>query len=201
MTTTKGFRASARPPSALRTPLFARHSRQITTQKSVFSASGDRSHVTAGDGTTHAEPRRAARLIGSATPSLVGVHRAARYFRSVTGTRRPACELRGRESSKITRKSQTYFHHSRARGRESSSYVDAARGQMDFAIAARRPARHGNVSMISNLRFGGGGSTAGNVLACVRECNEPVRTERKRSKPPKRPFRREMIYPVMYYYP
>jgi len=39
MTTTKGFRASVRPPSALRTPLFARHSRQITTQKSVFSES------------------------------------------------------------------------------------------------------------------------------------------------------------------
>jgi hypothetical protein len=38
MTAAKGFRASARPPSALRTPLFARLSRQITTQKSVFSA-------------------------------------------------------------------------------------------------------------------------------------------------------------------
>ena len=44
MTTEKGFRASARPPSALRTPSFARHSRQIATQKSVFSDSGDRSH-------------------------------------------------------------------------------------------------------------------------------------------------------------
>ena len=32
--------------------------------------------VTAGNGTTHAEPRRAARLIGFATTSLVGVHRA-----------------------------------------------------------------------------------------------------------------------------
>ena len=38
--------------------------------------------VTAGDGTTHAEPRRAARRMGSATPSLVGVHHAARCFRS-----------------------------------------------------------------------------------------------------------------------
>jgi len=44
MTITKGFRAPARPPSALRTPLFARHSRQTTTQKSVFSESGDQSH-------------------------------------------------------------------------------------------------------------------------------------------------------------
>ena len=43
MTTTKGFRASALPPSTLRAPLFVRHSRQITTQKSVFSESGDRS--------------------------------------------------------------------------------------------------------------------------------------------------------------
>ena len=43
MTTTKGFRASAWPPSALRTPLFARHSRQITTVNSGFSDSGDRS--------------------------------------------------------------------------------------------------------------------------------------------------------------
>jgi len=37
MTATKGFRASARPPSAIRTPLFAPHSRQDTTQKSVNS--------------------------------------------------------------------------------------------------------------------------------------------------------------------
>jgi len=44
MTAARGFRASARPPSALRTPLFARHSHQITTQKRVFSESGDRSH-------------------------------------------------------------------------------------------------------------------------------------------------------------
>jgi len=36
MTTTKGFRASAWPPSTLRTPLFARHSRQITT-RTAFS--------------------------------------------------------------------------------------------------------------------------------------------------------------------
>jgi len=102
---------------------------------------------TAGDGTTHAEPRRDTRLVGSATPSLVGLHRAARCFRSVTGVRRPACELRGSESSKTKRKSQTYFHHSRARGRESSSYVDAARGQMDVEIAARRPTRRKNVSI------------------------------------------------------
>jgi hypothetical protein len=103
--------------------------------------------VIAGDGTTHAEPRRAAQHMGSATPSLVGVHHAARCFRSVTGVRRPACELRGRESSKTERKSQTYFHHSRARGRESSSYVDAARGRMDVEISARRPTRRGNVSI------------------------------------------------------
>ena len=43
MTTTKGFRASALPPSRFRTPLLERHSRQITTQKSVFSESGNRS--------------------------------------------------------------------------------------------------------------------------------------------------------------
>ena len=61
--------------------------------------------VTAGDGTTHAEPRRAARRIGSAAPSLVRAHRAVRSFRSVTGVRRPILELRGRESSKTTRKS------------------------------------------------------------------------------------------------
>jgi hypothetical protein len=53
----------------------------------------------AGDGTTHAEPRRADRLTGSATPSLVRAHRTVRCFRSVTGVRRPTCELRGRESS------------------------------------------------------------------------------------------------------
>jgi len=35
----------------------------------------------AGGGTTHAEPRRAARLIGSATPSLAGVPLAARCSR------------------------------------------------------------------------------------------------------------------------
>jgi len=45
MTATKGFRASALPPSTLCAPLFARHSRQITTQKSVFSESGDRREV------------------------------------------------------------------------------------------------------------------------------------------------------------
>ena len=33
---TKGFRASAWPPSTLRTPLFARHSRQNTTVKQRF---------------------------------------------------------------------------------------------------------------------------------------------------------------------
>jgi len=44
MTTTKGFRASALPRSTLRTPLFARHSGQFTTENSVFSAAGDRSH-------------------------------------------------------------------------------------------------------------------------------------------------------------
>jgi len=38
-TTTKGFRLSARPLSTLRTPLFARHSRQTTTLNSVFSES------------------------------------------------------------------------------------------------------------------------------------------------------------------
>ena len=103
--------------------------------------------VIAGDGTTHAEPCRAARHVGSATPSLVGVHHAARCFRSVTGVRRPACEHWGRESSKTTRKSQTYFTRSRARGRESSNYVDAARGQMDVEIAARRPTRRGKVSI------------------------------------------------------
>jgi len=43
MTTTKGLRATVRPPSTLRTPLFARQSRQITTLNSVFSESGDRS--------------------------------------------------------------------------------------------------------------------------------------------------------------
>jgi len=32
MTTTNGIRASARPPPQLRTPMFARHSRQIATQ-------------------------------------------------------------------------------------------------------------------------------------------------------------------------
>jgi len=42
--TTKGFRASARPPPTPRTPMLARHSRQFTTQKSVFSESGDRRH-------------------------------------------------------------------------------------------------------------------------------------------------------------
>jgi len=61
--------------------------------------------VTAGDGTTHAEPRRADRLPGSATPSLVRAHRAVRCFRSVTGVGRPNCEHRGRESGKTTRKS------------------------------------------------------------------------------------------------
>ena len=40
----EGIPRLGRPPSALRTPLFARHSRQITTQKSVFLESGDRSH-------------------------------------------------------------------------------------------------------------------------------------------------------------
>ena len=40
---TKEFRSSAWPPSKRRTPLFARHSRQITTPNSVFSGSGDRS--------------------------------------------------------------------------------------------------------------------------------------------------------------
>ena len=39
---TKGFRASAWPPSTLHTPMFARHSRQITTVNSVSSDSGDR---------------------------------------------------------------------------------------------------------------------------------------------------------------
>jgi hypothetical protein len=42
MTTTKGFRASAWPLSTLRTPLFARHYRHITTLNNVFSDSGDR---------------------------------------------------------------------------------------------------------------------------------------------------------------
>ena len=37
--------------------------------------------ITTGEGTTHAEPRRAARLIGSATPSLAGVPLAARCSR------------------------------------------------------------------------------------------------------------------------
>jgi hypothetical protein len=40
---TKGFRALAWPPSTLRTPLFARHSRQIIIVNNVFSDSGDRS--------------------------------------------------------------------------------------------------------------------------------------------------------------
>jgi len=43
MTTTKEFRASARPPWTLMTPLFVRHSRQITTLNRVFCESGDRS--------------------------------------------------------------------------------------------------------------------------------------------------------------
>ena len=32
VTTTKGFRALARPPPQLRTPIFARHSRRFATQ-------------------------------------------------------------------------------------------------------------------------------------------------------------------------
>jgi len=46
----------------------------------------------------------------------------------------------------------------------------------------------------SNLRRGRG-STAGSALACVRECDEPVRAERKRSKLPNWPFRREISTP------
>jgi hypothetical protein len=42
-TTRKGFRASARPPSTLRTPLSARHSRRSTTQNSGLWEPGDRS--------------------------------------------------------------------------------------------------------------------------------------------------------------
>ena len=154
--------------------------------------------ITTGEGTTHAEPRRAARLMESATSSLVGVRNAARCFRSVTGVRRPACELMGRESSKTTRKSQTYFHHSRARGRESSNYVDAARGRMDAKIAARRPARRAKVSIPLQP------TTAGNALACVCECDEPVRAD---ENVPSRQNGllggrfQEMIDPVTYYYP
>jgi hypothetical protein len=76
-------------------------------------------------------------LVGQGTPR-------GRYFRSVTGVRRPACELRG---ARIKQESQTDLHHSRASGRESSSIADAARGQMNVENAARRLARCGNVSI------------------------------------------------------
>jgi len=57
--------------------------------------------VIAWKGTTHADPRRATRLIGSTTPSLVELHRAVRYFRSVTGVRRPTCELMAKSQIRV----------------------------------------------------------------------------------------------------
>ena len=153
--------------------------------------------VIAGDGTTHAEPCRAARHVGSATPSLVGVHHAARCFRSVTGVRRPACEHWGRESSKTTRKSQTYFTRSRARGRESSNYVDAARGQMDVEIAARRPPRH------STYDGAGGRRPATRSRACATATSPCAPNESVASRQNGLLGGRilEMIYPVIYYSP
>jgi len=147
--------------------------------------------ITAGDGTTHAEPRRVARLIGSATTSLGGVHRAVAVSARCLACGAPPVSSGGRESSKTTRESQTYFHHSRARGRESSSYVDAARGQTDVEIAARRPARHGNVSipLQPTTWRGVDGRQRARVRARLRRAR--VR-RRKRHKPPKWPFRREI---------
>jgi hypothetical protein len=44
MSTTKPFRALARPPPTLRTPLFASHDCQFTTTNYAFSGTGDRCH-------------------------------------------------------------------------------------------------------------------------------------------------------------
>jgi hypothetical protein len=63
--------------------------------------------VTAGDGTTHAEPRRAARLFGSATTSLVRVPRAVAVSARLLACGAPPVSSGGRESSKTTRESQT----------------------------------------------------------------------------------------------
>jgi hypothetical protein len=80
----------------------------FSVQKREKPESGDeRRACSAGDGSTHAEQRRATRCIASATPSLVRVHRAFRSFRSVTGVRRPSCEHYPRESNQTTRKSDT----------------------------------------------------------------------------------------------
>ena len=107
--------------------------------------------VTAGDGTTHAEPRRAARLIGTATPSLVRAHRAVRYFRSVTGVRRPTCELTGRETSE-TRKSDSAARPSR-KARVTS---DANAASAAFSDSGRwSAAAGGSVAMCGALRAAG----------------------------------------------
>jgi len=119
-------------------------------------------------------------LVGRGTPR-------DRCFRSVTGVRRPACELRG---ARIKQESKTYFHHSRARGRESSSYADAARGQMDVENAARRPARRGDVSipLQPTTWRGVDGWQRARVRARARQTRA---RRRKRAKPPKWPSRRD----------
>ena len=107
-----------------------------------------------------------------------------------SGDERSACNRGGRESSKTKRKSQTYFHHSRKRGRGAANQaamqtLRTAKWTSKLPRAAKHAA--GMSRYPSNLRRGRG-STASNALACVRECEKRAR-QRKRAKPPKWPFR------------